>query len=178
MTSRLINGRTYTLSPIPALQSFALQPLLAPIVGRLLGLILAVVGNDDSLSLDSISISNLMAAAPNLAPELGAALGSLKPADLVTLLRGLLGGASVDVGAGIAVPLWPTSDDKRFNALFAGRTRDLWLLLWFAITENYPDFFPKALAGSGGGAAVASPSAASSTSPGGGPSTGSSQSAG
>lgn len=167
MQSRVINGRTFELDPVPALQGFALQPLIAPAAGRVVGAILRLVGDDEGLSLETLDLQTLMARAPELAAEFGDAMGALKPADLVLLVRGLLGAALVD-----RTPLFPTSDDRRFNEIFRGRTRDLWLLLWFAVQVNYPDFFPARVANAG--AAAGSPSVGSTTSPGAGPSTGSS----
>jgi len=135
--TREIGGRTLALKPLPAMQAFGLQPIVAPVAGRVLGAILRHFGDDSSVSLATLDLAALMAHAPAMVAELGEALGAIKPADLVALVRGLLGGATLD-----GMPLFPTSDDAHFNEVFAERTRDLWLCLWFAVQVNYPDFLP------------------------------------
>ena len=168
MQTRTINGRVYALDALPAMQGFALEPLVAPLAGRVLGVMFRHLGDDEGLSLETINLTSVMARAvvlaPDIAGDIGLAIGTIKPADLVQLTRGLLGGAAVD-----GIPLFPVQDDKRFNEVFAGRTRDLWLALWFAVQVNYPDFLPAPVASAAPSAA--GPSAASSTSPGAGAST-------
>ena len=169
MATKVIGGRNFVVKPIGALQSFALQPLLAPAVGRALGIVLSLVGDEDGLSLDSLDIDELVKR-PDVLKVLGADAGSIlssiRPADLLAVTRGLLVETTCD-----EMPLWPTGDDKKFNELFAGRTMELWMLLWFAVQENYPDFFRRG-AGSGARSKAPAPSETSSTSPGAGPSTG------
>lgn len=178
MATRTVNGRVISLQPIPAMESFALQPLLAPAVGKILGIVIGFLGNDDGLSLETISLDTVISSARAFPPavlsglisEAASIFGAIKPSDLKTILRGLLYGGIATVDG---VPMWPVAgDDAKFNALFAGRTRDLWLILFFAVQENYPDFFPRPA--EKGGTPVASPSKTSDTSPGAGPSTGSS----
>lgn len=144
------------IEPIAAMTSFSLQPIVAPIAGRLLGLMAAVVQKTDGspLTLEDLEafagagaeggLASLLKMAPGILPMLGDAIGTLKPQDLKTLLRGLLsGGKKVSTING--VPLF-AQDDEPFNTLFAKRTRDIWIILAYAIWENYPDFFPKRVA--------------------------------
>ena len=171
MATTTISGRVFELKPILPFDSFRLQPLFAPAVGRLLALLFSKASaSGEDASIDAL---NPGVTSPDELLELGAAagdiIGTLKPADLATLVRGLLGGATCD-----GVPLWIIAgDDSSFNRIFLGRTRDLWALLWFAIRENYPDFFPRRRAASEA-VPAASPSATSSSTAGVGPSSDSS----
>jgi hypothetical protein len=133
----------------------------------------------DPTAIGSMSAGDVLDALPpemaaDVAAELGSIVGALRPGDLQTIIHGLLQGGEATVDGR---PMWPSTDDKVFNELFAGRTSELWAILWFAVQENFPDFFRRR-----GGSAVKSPapdqSNGSSTSSGDGPSTGSSPKAG
>lgn len=165
MPTRRINGREFSLEPIHALTSFALQPLIAPVAGRIVGLVLKALGSEEGLSISSLTVADMMSKAPDLAGEIGLAFGAIKPDDLLRVTRSLFGQASCG-----GIPFFPVAgDDRKFNELFAGKTRDLWELLWFAVQVNYPDFLP-ARVGSVAPAQAESPSATSTTSVGDGPS--------
>lgn len=156
MATRKIGGREVVLEPIAPMLSFSLQPLIAPAAGRIVGLILKELGSEEGVSIDTLTIGDLMARAPRVATELGDAFGCIKPEDSIRVLRGLLAQATCD-----GIPLFPVAgSDKVFDGLFRGRTRDLWEILWFGIQVNYPDFLP-ARVGSVATSPVAGPSATS-----------------
>lgn len=174
MAKITIGKRVFELKAIPAMKSFRLQPLLAPAAAHAMGLIMATAAEEGDTLAEAIeAIEKDPARLKVFLADAGNIIGTFKPADLDVVTRELLAGATCD-----GVPLWPVAgDDAIFDAMFAGRTKDLWGLLGFAVKENYPDFFR-------GGAASAesteapSLSGTSTTSPGDGRSTGSSPKAG
>lgn len=142
-----IGGNTFTVSPLPASKSFALQARIAPAIAEVFGVIGKVRAGADIGSLD---VGEMATIVDKLA-------GKLPPAELEALLRELLATATMD-----NLPLF-TSQGNPFEVRMQGRTIDTWKLLWHSIQVNYPDFF-SLLDGLGAAAEKpAAPSAGSTT---------------
>lgn len=149
---REIGGAVFTVSPLPAMRSFLLQPRIAPVLAEA-GAILAEVaaGDADVLDLDVLEL------APRILPRVGQIFAKLPPEELRAITRELLEGATMD-----GVLLFTGAGDP-FDVKLRGRTLDVWRLLWFALEVNYPDFFGALAASRSAGAVKAGPSAASNT---------------
>ena len=149
MPERVISGNTFSVEPLTAMRSFALQPRIAPAIAAVaeaVGSLTSISGKGD---LGTVEVAAL-------APAVGRFFQALQPGDLQDITRALLGSARMD---GIA--LFSGAGDP-FELKMRGRTLDTWRLLWFALEVNYPDFFGL-LAGAAARQPAPAPSEESST---------------
>jgi len=132
-SERTIDGDVFTVEPMLAMRSFALQARLAPAFFEAAATIAQVVGDDPK----SIGDLNLEALA-QYAPRLGAVFARMPPGEFEAIVRELLASATMN-----GAPLFARvqGDGDPFQTLMRGRTLQTWKLLWFALEVHYPDFF-------------------------------------
>lgn len=138
---RTIGGNLFTVSPMSALRSFALQPRLAPALAEVAG---ALGSLGDGAGDLNVAV---------LAPAVSRFFAKMPPAELLEITKQLLDGATMD-----GVQLFSAAGNP-IEVQLRGRTLDMWRLLWFALEVNYPDFFVE-LRGSVAASRAASPSEA------------------
>jgi hypothetical protein len=177
---RTIGGSTFSVTPLPAMRSFVLQPRVAPVIAEVLAAMTkllsvakppkaaaapaaeqeegeappAAAGGLDGL-LD-LRLEDVVGLVDELVPVVARVCAKLPSAELEGIVRELLASTRMD-----GKPLF-TAEGNPFDVLMAGRTVDTWRLLLFAIEVNYPDFFALR-GGKGAPSATPSPSAASTT---------------
>lgn len=122
--TKQIGGRQVTVSPMNAWDTYLLEPEIAPLVMDVAPVILAA-RVDGGVDVD--------AALREAVPALGRICARLPREKLKALTEQLLFASLVD-----GRPLL-----ENFNALFSGRTLELWQILYFALEVNYPDFFTR-----------------------------------
>ncbi len=143
--TRQIGDRTYTVNPLPAMQTWRLQPKLAPAAGELAALYAWFVR--ESLRITDggrVDVGNdVLRLLPELADQLPNAAAAIRricdvlpPGDLELITRTLLRTAKCD-----GKPLFTDGGGDPFDILMQGRTMDTWKLLVFAVEVSYPDFF-------------------------------------
>ncbi len=122
--SKTIGASLFTVTPLPAMRTFVLQPRLAqPLAEAASAFGLVMGGGDRDVA--------------EMAPIVGRFFAKLPPHELETIVRELLAGSQID-----GKPLLDgNGQGGTFDAFMQGRTMDVWLLLWFALEVNYPDFF-------------------------------------
>lgn len=171
MPEKIIGGNRFEVFPLDAMQSFTLQPRIAPIIAEVGALVLAALQSDAAqqlvgggTDLKTMSIEQFLALDLDvgvLAEQLVVAVGricqKLPPADLKAILRELLANAKMDGQA-----LFTQNGDP-FLQLMRGRTLDTWRLLFFSVQVNYPDVFSRRAATGGATPAAVSASVASTT---------------
>jgi hypothetical protein len=158
-------GQNKFLVPAPSgMRSFALQQRIVPVAGRVAGVFLALL--DKGADIVSLADMDVVKVLPSALPHIGHIFSEMPPGELEWITRELLRDAKFSPNENTApsLPLFANSGDA-FDALMAGRTTDVWRLLWHALEVWYPDFFARVRALSARTVAVASPSVASSTSP-------------
>jgi len=126
---RTIGGNVFSVVPLPAMRSFALQPRLAPALAEVVGVLGSLSGDLDVGA---------------LGPAVGRFFAKLPADELEAVTRELLAGATMD-GAQLF-----TAAGNPFDLVMRGRTLDVWRLLAFAVEVNYPDFFALVRRGAGG----------------------------
>jgi hypothetical protein len=127
------------------------------------GLMLQLAGKDSDGNVDKAieKVESDPALLSGFMGGIGHVIASFKPADLKAIVHGLLYKGSLAIDG---FPVWPEEgNNERFNQVFAGRTRDLWEILFFAVQENYPDFLGGSRAASGEKSKAESPSGTSVT---------------
>ena len=132
MAERKIGSNTFALSPLTAMQSFTLQPRLAPALTEA-GVVLAKLAAGDGVA--GLLNAEVDAVLPR---AIGRFFEKLPPAELEAITRILLQSATMD---GTALFAQVEGQGDPFNILMRGRTLDVWRLIWFAVEVNYPDFF-------------------------------------
>lgn len=151
--SIVLGQDTFTVSPLPAMDSFAMQSRIAPIVVELLALAAALLqAGGEALSektdLGKVDLSKLDMG--TIGPAVARICKAMPAPELRAVTTELLQSATIN--GQLLAPM--------FDLKMQGRTVDTWRLLFFAVRVNYPDFF--ALVGKSGapaaGAATASPS--------------------
>lgn len=143
-----IGEYSYEVPPPPAMESFALQQRVFPIIGRVIGAAMHVLGKSDIAELGE---KDVVDALPLIAPALGDVFAAMPAGELEALTRKLLEKATVNGWGGTSnVPLF-NGQISTFDAVFQGRTLEAWQLLWHALLVWYPDFFARAAALKGGG---------------------------
>lgn len=122
---RTIGKDVFEIGPMPALRSFTLQARIAPALAEVAG---ALARTGGSVDLGAVDVEAL-------APAVGRFFSKLPEPELEVVVRALLSNAKMN-----GLPLFTGAGDP-VDALLAGRVLDVWKLLWFALQENYPDFF-------------------------------------
>lgn len=120
-----IGRDVFEVGPIPALRSFTLQARIAPALAEVAAAI-QKVGASGTLEEANVE---------ELAPAVGRFFSKLPEAELEHVVRALLANTKMN-----GLPLFSGAGDP-IDTLMAGRTLDVWRLLWFALQECYPDFF-------------------------------------
>lgn len=121
---KTIGGSLFEVTPLPAFQSFTLQAEIAPAIAAVVGAMGPLLAGD----LGSADVAEMGKAAQ-------AFFTAMPRQRFASVARELLEGTTMD-----GKPLF-TPAGSPFDIWMQGRTLDAWLLLWFAIEVNYPDFF-------------------------------------
>jgi len=139
----VLGGNVFVVNPLSALRSFALQPRIAPPLAEVFGVLASLkttvqsAGNALEMA-DKVGIENLLDAdidIESVIPVVGRFFSKLPADELMSLVRELLSGATMD-----NIPLFTANGDP-FDVKMRGRTMDTWKLMWHAIKVNFPDFF-------------------------------------
>lgn len=149
-----LGDKIFTVNPLPVEDSFDLQPKLAPIlpeIGKLVALFVRKRDEISALEVDEKAdaptkkealdkaIDLATVALDELAPIVQRVSALLQPAELRYIRRTLLRGAAC--GSQMLYRDDASSDGQPINILLAGRTMDVWRLMFFALRVSYPDFF-------------------------------------
>jgi hypothetical protein len=143
-----IGQYSYEVPAPPAMESFALQQRVFPIIGRIVGAAMHVLGK---ASINDLADQDVAEALPQIAPALGEVFAAMPPGELEFLTRALLAKATVSGWGGAPNVQLFLGDGGAFNGVFQGKTLEVWQLLWHALWVWYPDFFARAAALRGGG---------------------------
>lgn len=140
-------------------ETFDFQQRIIPVFGRLVGILGALQRVDLKDGWDALKVEDIMTVLPSAMPMLGEVFGQMPPGELGAIRRILLAKATCG-----KVPLFGSPGGDAFDGLMAGRTMDVWKLMWHALEVWYPDFFGGARALLARRAASEKPSEPSSTS--------------
>jgi hypothetical protein len=133
--SRTIDGSTFTVQQLPAMQSVLLLHRLAKTMGGGLLKVLAGAGGGGGPKVDLRALD-----VDSLIPAMESFFDRFSEADLERLLRQLLETATVQ-GKGGEMALLPV-----FDVELQGKPMTVFKLLAFALEVNYRDFFSALLA--------------------------------
>lgn len=144
MSNAIKIGKDLFYVPTPdGLRSFVFQQDILPVVGRVVAVIVSMLGGAKQPG--DILESDLDRVLPAALPHIGRIFADLPRGELERLTRELLGpGPNGDPGATCnKIQLFGAKDGDTFGALMQGRAIDTWKLLWHALGVWYPDFFDK-----------------------------------
>jgi hypothetical protein len=133
-------GKNKFTVPAPSgMRSFALQQRIIPVAGRVAGVFVSLLGQGAEIA--TIADMDITKVLPAALPHIGYVFSEMPPGELEWITRELLKDAKCD-----GLPLFGSPGGDAFDALMAGRTTDVWRLLWHAVEVWYPDFFARARA--------------------------------
>ena len=136
-----LGSNTFEVPPPKGMQSFGLLQRVLPVAGRLMGVLLSLVGEDPSLDAEKLLGMDLLRLLPLAVPGFGRIFAEMPAGEFELLTRALLADTKCD-----GLPLFGTPGGDAYDTLLRGRTIDSFKLLWEAIRVWYPDVFTLALA--------------------------------
>jgi hypothetical protein len=149
-----IGQYTFDVPPPLGMRSFALQQRILPVAGRIVGVLLSVMGKASSgFDMKKLGEVDIVPFLPIAMPALGEVFGAMPPGELEALTRELLSDAKVHGwgGAKSGIALFGKGNGPdTFDSVMQGRAVDTWQLLWHGLKVWYPDFFSLAAAKNGG----------------------------
>lgn len=117
----------FTTTRFPAMASLALLTRLAQSLGPALA---ALSGVDPATDV------------ADMAPSLMAALSSLKPSEMESLVRDLFVRTSVTIPDAAGGRRLDFVDAKNIDLVFSGKLKVMFECLWWVVRVNFSDFFP------------------------------------
>jgi hypothetical protein len=135
-----IGDYSYTISTPPAMRTFALQQRIAPVLGRVIGVVMQIAGKVDIKELGDKDVAEAL---PLAAPALGEIFAAMPEGELEALTKELLRDVTVSGWGGAQNVQLFNGTGGAFDSVFQGKSLEVWQLLWHALKVWYPDFFSR-----------------------------------
>jgi hypothetical protein len=139
--TKTIGGHSYSTTPFMALEALNLQNELLRIIVPSLGLLLGGVNNLSSIKGALNSQLNGM----NIAEAVQILFSKLDQDTYLSLLKKILRNTTVTI-AGDKPKMFSFGEntfDTTFNMAFPGQLLNIYLVIYFVLEVNFPDFFEK-----------------------------------
>ena len=136
-----IDGISFFISPFPVFTAARITAQLSKVLSPILGGVIALLGSEDETGEDTEKdlSENVVAAIPAFT----AAMQGLSPVEFEKLARELLVNSRNIAFKNQDYPNGEILTEDAVNAIFAGKTQNMYILAFHVIKENYGGFFGK-----------------------------------
>lgn len=137
-----IGDMTFEIQAPGAMDSFSEQQRIIPVAGRVVGVFMRLLGMAPDSDVGKLMGQDVLKVLPQAMPYIGEVFAAMPPGELKAITGTLLARGTANI-KGAKVPLFGPGPVDAIDALMAGRTMDMWKLLWHALEVWYPDFFAR-----------------------------------